>query len=281
MLGLSATPLAGATRSRTRGPRRFPRRAYEVTLQELIERGILARPRFHTVRRTSDRPATPTSAEALRRQREIPGDMLLFLAGSEERNRIVVDEYVRDPERWGKTIIFCVDIAMADGIAEALTERGVNEVRALHSKLPPGSRDETLDWFRAAREDAVLVAVSMLNEGVDLPDAKTAFLARPTKNRILLKQMVGRVLRGTPAGGSAEAHVVDFRDDWPSLARILGPERAIDEPGVSGERSPGRHSRRRSWRRSTSSSPPRGRSDRRRLATTTASADSRRRGCPI
>lgn len=68
----------------------------------------------------------------------------------------------------------------------------------------------------------------MLNEGVDLPDAKTAFLARPTKNRILLKQMVGRVLRGTPAGGTAEAHVVDFRDDWPSLARILGPESAFD-----------------------------------------------------
>jgi superfamily II DNA or RNA helicase len=231
MLGLSATPQPVQPAAALAVRRRFPQRAYEITLQELIERGILARPRFHTVRTHQRLGVSPDDREALRTQREIPGEVLLFLAASEERNRIVVDEYVRAPELWGKTIVFCVDIAMADAIAEELGQRGVEAVRALHSKLPPAERGEALEWFREASGNAVLVAVSMLNEGVDLPDAKTAFLARPTMNRILLKQMVGRVLRGTPAGGSAEAHVVDFRDDWPSLARILGPETAVDGPG--------------------------------------------------
>ena len=230
MLGLSATPQPVKPSAALAVRRRFPERAHEVTLQELIERGILARPRFHTVR-THQRVELGTDArEALRTQREIPGEMLLFLASNEERNRIVVDEYVRSPDLWDKTIVFCVDIAMADAITADLRERGVEHVRALHSQL---DRTGVLEWFREARGTAVLVAVSMLNEGVDLPDAKTAFLARPTMNRILLKQMVGRVLRGTPAGGSAEAHVVDFRDDWPSLARILGPETAIDGPGAA------------------------------------------------
>jgi superfamily II DNA or RNA helicase len=230
MLGLSATPQPVQPAAALAVRRRFPERAHEVTLQELIERGILARPRFHTVRTHQRVELGADEREALRTQREIPGEMLLFLASNDERNRIVVDEYVRSPDLWGKTIVFCVDIAMADAIAADLRERGVAHVRALHSQL---DRTGVLEWFREARGNAVLVAVSMLNEGVDLPDAKTAFLARPTKNRILLKQMVGRVLRGTPAGGSAEAHVVDFRDDWPSLARILGPETAIDGPGAA------------------------------------------------
>ena len=232
ILGLSATPQPVQPAAARAVRQRFPQRAYEVTSRELIEKGILARPRFHTVRTHQSLPLDADQQHALRAQREIPGEMLLFLASNDDRNRVIVDEYARAPGEWGKTIIFCVDIAMANAITDELGARGFVDVRALHSKLPAASRDGTLDWFRAAGEQAVLVVVSMLNEGVDVPDAKTAFLARPTKNRILLKQMVGRVLRGTPAGGSAEAHVVDFRDDWPSLARVLGPETAIDPPGA-------------------------------------------------
>ena len=58
---------------------------------------------------------------------------------------------------------------------------------------------------------AVLVSVNMLNEGVNLPDARTAFLARPTTSHILMQQMIGRVLRRPKANGDADAHLVDFR----------------------------------------------------------------------
>jgi hypothetical protein len=57
---------------------------------------------------THQRPVADSAGEeTLRRQREVPGEMLLFLAGNEERNRIVVDEYVRDPRRWGKSAGCC------------------------------------------------------------------------------------------------------------------------------------------------------------------------------
>jgi hypothetical protein len=68
----------------------------------------------------------------------------------------------------------------------------------------------------------------MLTEGIDLPDARTAFLARPTTSRILLRQMIGRVLRGPEAGGGAEAHLVDFRDRWENFADIVEPDEVLD-----------------------------------------------------
>ena len=53
-------------------------------------------PRFHTVRTHQRVELGTDESEALRTQREIPA-RLLFLASNEERNRIVVDEYVRSP----------------------------------------------------------------------------------------------------------------------------------------------------------------------------------------
>jgi hypothetical protein len=99
-------------------------------------------------------------------------------------------------------------------------------VRALHSESP--DRAGTLDWFRQSKDKAVLVSVGMLTEGVDLPDAQTAFLARPTTSRILLRQMIGRVLRGKKSGGGEFAHVVYFQDDWGNFADVLEPPEVID-----------------------------------------------------
>ena len=58
----------------------------------------------------------------------------------------------------------------------------------------------------------VLVNVNILTEGVDLPQTKTVFLARPTVSTILMTQMIGRALRGQAAGGTSEAYIVSFID---------------------------------------------------------------------
>ena len=59
----------------------------------------------------------------------------------------------------------------------------------------------------------MLVNVNILTEGVDLPQTKTVFLARPTISTILMTQMVGRALRGEKAGGTKEAYIVSFVDE--------------------------------------------------------------------
>ena len=54
----------------------------------------------------------------------------------------------------------------------------------------------------------------MLTEGTDVPEAQTVFLTRQTTSRILLTQMVGRALRGPRFGGTPDAYIVSFIDDW-------------------------------------------------------------------
>jgi len=48
-------------------------------------------------------------------------------------------------------------------------------------------------------------------------------LARPTTSRILLRQMIGRVLRGPQTGGDATAHVVYLRDHWMNFEDTIEP----------------------------------------------------------
>ena len=70
----------------------------------------------------------------------------------------------------------------------------------------------------------VLINVNILTEGVDLPQTKTVFLARPTVSTILMTQMIGRALRGTAAGGTEEAYIVSFIDNWNEHIAWVNPE---------------------------------------------------------
>jgi len=54
----------------------------------------------------------------------------------------------------------------------------------------------------------------MLTEGTDVPNAQTVFLTRQTTSSILLTQMIGRALRGSQFGGTDEAYIVSFIDNW-------------------------------------------------------------------
>ncbi len=67
-----------------------------------------------------------------------------------------------------------------------------------------------------------------MTEGVDLPQTKTVFLTRPTVSTILMTQMVGRALRGEQAGGTKEAYVVSFIDQWQEHIAWVNAETLIE-----------------------------------------------------
>ena len=121
-------------------------------------------------------------------------------------------------KRWGKTLVFAGTIDHANSLYKSFRD-DIVPVKVLHSDVD--DKDEPLTWFRNQEGDAVLVSVGMLTEGVDVPDAQTVFLARPTRSRILLKQMIGRALRGPKAGGANLAYIVSFKDYWDRFTGIL------------------------------------------------------------
>ena len=224
IIGLTATPWPTSLRAKAVFQRRFPEEIINVTVEELISNGILARPVLQTIAtgqqvRLSEREAQQAEAQ------DLPSSVLHHLETS-HRNRVIVEAYAQRQDRWGKTLVFANSIDHADELGEQLSTHA--PTRVLHSRVRE-SRRVILDWFKQHKGPCVLVSVGMLTEGVDLPDASTAFLARPTTSRILMRQMIGRVLRGPQAGGKTEANLVFFRDIWTNFFDVLEPPEVLPQ----------------------------------------------------
>jgi len=219
LIGLSATPYPNSPTAQQEVERRFRRTAIRVSRESLIADGVLAKPVRHEVE--THETITLDSREKRLSESDLTASVL-GRVGSDRRNRLVVRSWQEQRRTWGKTLVFATNIENAEALGSLFREH-TDDVRVLHSRSEAGRR-ETLDWFRQTRGEPVLVSVGMLTEGVDLPDARTAFLARPTSSYILLNQMMGRVLRGPRAGGDPEAHVVYFRDSWTNFDDVVGPD---------------------------------------------------------
>jgi superfamily II DNA or RNA helicase len=218
MLGLTATPWPSGQGAIKRLTKRFPTTVAEVDVPSLVHAGILARPTIHTVSTGESFTLDPEDVASLR-SGDFPGDVLGELDRA-TRNTLIVDKWTSAPATWGKTLVFVGTIDHADHLGAAFTAADV-PVQVLHSES--GRREEVLGEFRRKSGPRVLVSVGMLLEGVDLPDARTAMLARPTRSHVLLRQMVGRVLRGPRAGGDDLAHIVAFEDHWIDGIDVLSP----------------------------------------------------------
>lgn len=91
------------------------------------------------------------------------------------------------------TMVFCASIEQAEKTCAALIEAGW-EARFVHGGTPDRDRSRLLRLFREGRIE-VLVNVTALTEGTDLPIASCAVLARPFQSWSLYVQTVGRVMR--------------------------------------------------------------------------------------
>lgn len=218
MLGLTATPWPSGQGAIKRLTKRFPTTVAEVDVPSLVGAGILARPTIHTVSTGESFTLDPEDVASLR-SGDFPGDVLGELDRA-TRNKLIVDKWTSARATWGKTLVFVGTIDHADHLGAAFEAAEV-PCQVLHSAA--GRRDEVLSDFRRSSGPRVLVSVGMLLEGVDLPDARTAMLARPTRSHVLLRQMVGRVLRGPRAGGGDVAHIVAFEDHWVDGIDVLSP----------------------------------------------------------
>lgn len=104
------------------------------------------------------------------------------------------------------TLVFCVDLAHVFDLAKMFRNHGV-DARFITSSTPKHLRSERLDAFKA-QEFPVLINCGIFAEGTDIPNIDCVLLARPTKSRNLLIQMIGRGMRLHP--GKTNCHVIDM-----------------------------------------------------------------------
>ena len=105
-----------------------------------------------------------------------------------------------------KGIIYAIDIAHAEHIAEFYRLQGVNAV-AISSKTPSKERAEVIRTFMEENRIQILVSVDLFSEGFDCPDVEFIQMARPTLLLAKYLQMVGRGLH--PCKGKQCCTIID------------------------------------------------------------------------
>ena len=196
---------------------------YQIGLKELINARILSTPIFECKYTEEDYGADLglDALEHIQRLDVLPEELATEIASSAARNKLIVDTYVNKAKEYGQTIVFAVNINHAIALNKLFGKAGVksdyivSDIRDAITGVIISREDNErkLQQYRDGKLQ-VLINVNILTEGVDLPQTKTVFLARPTVSKILMTQMVGRALRGTAAGGTAKAYIVSFVDQW-------------------------------------------------------------------
>lgn len=207
--------------------------AFQVGLQDLIGRQILSRPvmDMYETRELYGDTLGAKELEAMQRLDSIPEKVAQQMVDSRNRNKLIVQTYVNDADKYGKTILFAVNIQHAVTLKELFDRAGVKSdivVSQLKDddtgRMRKQSENEAaIAGYRDGDID-VLINVNILTEGVDLPSTQSVFLTRPTASSILMTQMIGRALRGVKSGGTAESHIVSFVDDWDERVAWVNPE---------------------------------------------------------
>lgn len=204
-VGLTATPRQGTG---------FALVGREYDYRTLANMGVLAKPIYEPPVRTGIAWAPVRSTS----HGDVDAASLAKLARSKRRNALIVDTYIKKRDLFGKTLIFACDIEHASDLTDALHEKGNVAAEALHSGMNAEDRRAVVRRFTDGRT-RVLVNVAMMTHGVDIPDIKTIFLARPTSSKTLFAQMVGRAVRKTEA--KTHFHLVDFVDSVEAHGEVL------------------------------------------------------------
>ena len=224
LIGLTATPFRTAENEQGLLAKIYlDDIAFQIGLKELINRQILSKPIFEAYYTDEEYGSSLglDAWESIQHLDVLPDDIAEQIAVSAARNKLIVDTYLAKQKQYGQTIVFAVNVVHAIQLsalfnkAKIKTDFIVSDVKDSITGVTI-SRAENERKLEAYQEGClqVLINVNILTEGVDLPQTKTVFLARPTVSSILMTQMVGRALRGTAAGGTSEAYIVSFVDNW-------------------------------------------------------------------
>lgn len=226
--------------------------AYAINLKELIKRQILSTPIFEHYY-TEERYGDDLSVDewnTIQHFDSIPEKIAQQMVQSKERNNLIVRTYKEKQKEYGQTLVFAVNIAHAIQLKTLFEQAGIKAdyiVSSLTiSRLLINLTKENEKKIQAYREGKlqVLINVNILTEGVDLPQTQTVFLARPTVSTILMTQMVGRALRGVKAGGTANAYIVSFIDNWNEHIAWVNPESLFEGSNDFFDKDPGKRIKR-------------------------------------
>tara|TARA_R110002003_G_scaffold45_8_gene3510 strand:- start:1552 stop:2865 length:1314 start_codon:yes stop_codon:yes gene_type:complete len=125
---------------------------------------------------------------------------------TDETNELVVKTWLTKAQDRESTLIFCVDVSHVTNLTARFRASGI-DAQFVTGNTPARIRSARIDAFRNGAFP-VLLNCGVFTEGTDIPNIDCVLLARPTKSRNLLLQMIGRGMRLHK--GKANCHIVDM-----------------------------------------------------------------------
>ncbi|CZR62239.1 probable 51.5 kDa protein [Phialocephala subalpina] len=128
------------------------------------------------------------------------------VVNTESVNDLTVRSWLEKAGERQSTLAFCVDLDHVAGLTNTFRKFGI-DARFVTGDTPKVERSQRLDEFRRG-DFRVLVNCGVFTEGTDIPNIDCVLLARPTKSRNLLVQMIGRGMRLHPS--KKDCHIIDM-----------------------------------------------------------------------
>lgn len=180
----------------------FQKVVYQRDLREMIKSKELCDARFSTMKVDLDLDAVQV------RSGDYDQTALAEAVNNADINSQVAKAYIQLRKNLGlkSTLVFCVDINHCKTLCGVLQAHGVN-AQYVTGETAKHIRQDILEDFKQGKID-VLCNVLVFTEGTDIPNIDSLILARPTKSRPLLTQMVGRGLRLHQ--GKDMCHIIDM-----------------------------------------------------------------------
>ena len=238
VLGLTATPFRTSDDEKGALKKIFKDDiTYGIDLRKLINMQILSKPIFIEEKTKVDMSLDLTDKQLnlIRNNDILPESIAEYIVKNKDRNRFIVDHYINNKEKYGKTIIFAVNQKHAIALKSIFEKHGIKAEYVISGIKTEGTqvsisneeKDRIISSFKNGDLD-ILINVNILTEGTDIPNIQTVFLARQTTSTILMTQMIGRALRGKKAGGTEDAYIVSFVDDWKDKISWVNPKGLIE-----------------------------------------------------
>lgn len=176
---------------------------YHKDYVDMIDENWLSAVKFTTVKSQADLSKVKSNSGG---NGDFQTSLLAEAVNNEITNEITIKSW--QSEAWDRksTLVFCVDIAHVKSLTYAFRRRGI-DARYVTGATKKKDRGERLEQFRNG-EFPVLLNCGVFTEGTDIPNIDCVLLARPTKSRNLLVQMIGRGMRLHP--DKKDCHVIDM-----------------------------------------------------------------------
>lgn len=245
-LGMTATP---RRQDNADTYRYFGDPIYQYSLRQGIDDGFLAPYRVHRVITTWDAAGwRPSAGDLDRFGREIPAEeyhtkdfeRVVSLRARTEAVARHLSDFLKSTDRYGKTIVFCVDQEHADEMRRALNNLNADLVREHSDYVCRVTSDEGgigrghLSNFQDVERPTpvILTTSQMLTTGIDAPTVHNVALVRTINSMTEFKQIIGRGTRVRDDYGKLFFSILDYTG---AATRLFADPEFDGDPSIETE----------------------------------------------